>query len=263
MANTQLRASKQLYIDNNLDWNAKQIKNLANGTLDTDAATVGQMNALADSINAFQLKGTIDCSANPNYPAANAGHTYRVSVAGKIGGASGKTVAQYDVIECLVDSSASGDEATVGANWNRIPYANTSGSVTSTSSNVTDNAIVRMDSTTGQVIQTSPVTIDDNGSINIPSGQSYKINGTALTAANVGALASTNLVTRETPSGTLNGSNVTFTLANTPISGTEQVYVNGILQDAGAGNDYTISGTTITLLTAPISTDKIRVTYWK
>lgn len=68
-------------------------------------------------------------------------------------------------------------------------------------------------------------------------------------------------IVRETPSGTVNGSNLVFTLANTPESGTEQVFLNGLLQDAGSGNDYTISGGTITMQNAPDTGDKIRVTY--
>lgn len=97
-----------------------------------------------------------------------------------------------------------------------------------------------------------------------------KSNGTAISAASNTAAAdyanASNFVTRETPSGTVNGSNVTFTLAFTPVSGTEQVFLNGILQEPGAGNDYTISGATITYLTAPIgggTPDKIRVSYIK
>ena len=35
--------------------------------------------------DAMVYKGVIDCSTNPNYPAADAGHTYRISVGGKIG----------------------------------------------------------------------------------------------------------------------------------------------------------------------------------
>jgi len=54
----------------------------------------------------------------------------------------------------------------------------------------TDNAIVRFDSTTGKLIQNSLVTADDSGSVNIPSGQSYKIDGIALTYSDVGADAS-------------------------------------------------------------------------
>jgi hypothetical protein len=57
------------------------------------------------------------------------------------------------------------------------------------------------------------------------------------------------MVVRETPSGAVNGSNTTFTLANTPNPpGTEQLLLNGLLLESGAGNDYTISGTTITML---------------
>lgn len=91
-----------------------------------------------------------------------------------------------------------------------------------------------------------------------------KGNGTAISAATAGSdyFAPSDLITRETPSGTINGSTTAFTLANTPISGTEMVYQNGLLQDAG-GNDYSISTNTITFTTAPVSGDKIRVTYWK
>ena len=61
----------------------------------------------------------------------------------------------------------------------------------------TDNAIARYDTTTGKLIQTSLVTIDDSGSVNIPTGQTYKINGTAHTHAlgdlsDVGTATATN-----------------------------------------------------------------------
>ncbi len=45
----------------------------------------------------------------------------------------------------------------------------------------TDNAITRFDGTTGDTIQNSLATVDDNGAINIPTGQTYKINGSAHT----------------------------------------------------------------------------------
>lgn len=70
-------------------------------------------------------------------------------------------------------------------------------------------------------------------------------------------------VDKEVPSGTKNGSNATFTLANTPISNSEHVYLNGILQDAGSGNDYTITGATITMLNVPAASDKLVVSYRK
>lgn len=67
------------------------------------------------------------------------------------------------------------------------------------------------------------------------------------------------IITRETPTGTQNGTNVTFSLAHTPLSGTESVFVNGLLQ--GYTDDYTISGNQITFTLAPLSGDKIRVNY--
>ena len=87
--------------------------------------------------------------------------------------------------------------------------------------------------------------------------------GRVTAGTNPTVLALANVVTREVPSGLVNGSNTTYTLANTPVVGTEQVYLNGILLDVGAGNDYTISGATITMLVTPQTNDKLRVTYLK
>jgi fiber protein len=72
-----------------------------------------------------------------------------------------------------------------------------------------------------------------------------------------------NRVTRETPTGTINGSNATFTLAATPTAGTEEIFLNGILLEPGAGNDYTISGATITMLVVPQTGDRLKACYWK
>lgn len=60
------------------------------------------------------------------------------------------------------------------------------------------------------------------------------------------------LAINETPSGTVNGVNTVFTLADTPTSGTVMVWVNGLLMAEGAGSDYTISGGTITFTAGSI-----------
>lgn len=73
--------------------------------------------AVGGITDAMVLKGVIDCSANPNYPAADAGWSYKISVAGKIGGASGPNVEIGDTVYCIADSTASGNHATVGAYW--------------------------------------------------------------------------------------------------------------------------------------------------
>ena len=71
------------------------------------------------------------------------------------------------------------------------------------------------------------------------------------------------IVKSETPAGALNGSNTTFTIAAIPKTGTVDVFVNGVLQDAGTGNDYTIAGDTITMLYTLAAADKIRVSYFR
>lgn len=79
--------------------------------------------SLATGLDALVYKGAIDCGTNPNYPAADAGHVYVVSVAGKIGGASGEVVAAGDLILCKVDGSPSGTQAAVGANWDILEHS--------------------------------------------------------------------------------------------------------------------------------------------
>ena len=49
----------------------------------------------------------------------------------------------------------------------------------------------------------------------------------------------------------------TITIADTSAAQLVKVYRNGILLQEGAANDYTISGTTLTLTTDLIATDKI------
>lgn len=64
----------------------------------------------------FDFKGSTNTSGNPNYPAASKGDAYVVTVAGKIGGASGKSVDIGDVYVASADN-AGGTEASVGFNW--------------------------------------------------------------------------------------------------------------------------------------------------
>ena len=66
------------------------------------------------------------------------------------------------------------------------------------------------------------------------------------------SVGTNSFITNETPSGTVDGSNDEFTIANTPVSGTLQLFRDGQLL-TGGGADYSLSGTTITFTTAPVS----------
>lgn len=97
------------------------------------------------------FKGVIDCSANPNYPAADAGHLYKISVTGKIGGGSGPNVEAGDTIYCITDSTSAGTHASVGANW-VISQVNIDGAVVGPAS-ATDGNLAAFDGTTGKLIK--------------------------------------------------------------------------------------------------------------
>lgn len=65
------------------------------------------------------------------------------------------------------------------------------------------------------------------------------------------------------PTGTINGSNTTFTLSPTPsVAANVNCFENGLQQQQGAGNDYTISGATITYLTAPPTGAKLNCLWY-
>lgn len=365
-----------------LNLNSQKIINLATPTSSSDAATKGYVDTAVTGL--LDYKGVIDCSTNPNYPAASVGDFYVVSVAGKIGGASGVSVEAGDSIICNTDN-AGGTQASVGANFNII-QGNLNGAVIGPAS-ATDTAVALFDGTTGKIIKNSSVTVDSSGNIitngslgstgsrvvkgwftdlqvtntingsitgnaatvttnanltgdvtsvgnattiandavttvkildanvtaaklasdsvttvkilnanvttakiadaNVTlakianasanskllgsgasgSGSSYaeitlgtglSMSGTTLNASATGSFA-----TGETPSGTINGTNDTFTLANTPTSGSVALYANGIRLKSGSGNDYTISGSTITFESGaiPVLGDVLQADY--
>ncbi len=65
------------------------------------------------------------------------------------------------------------------------------------------------------------------------------------------------------PTGTINGSNTSFTLSPTPAAAANvNCFENGVQQQQGAGNDYTISGATITYLTAPPTGSKLNCLWY-
>jgi hypothetical protein len=134
----------------------------------SQAAVKAYADALIGAADAMTFKGVIDASTNPNYPAANAGDTYRVSVAGKIGGAAGPNVEVGDVIMALVDGIVTGTHAAVGASWN-IQQANIDGAVVGPVSSVAGQ-LASFSGTTGKVIQDSGFAVDSDGALAANSG---------------------------------------------------------------------------------------------
>jgi hypothetical protein len=178
-------------IDTNVNLGASNVN------VPSQAAVKAYADALIGANDAMVYKGVINASTNPNYPAGNAGDTWRISVAGKVGGASGTNVEIGDMISCLVDGSAAGTQAVVGANWNII-QANLDGAVIGPVSAVSGN-FATYSGTSGKIIQDSLLALDTDGALTansdlkIPSQKAVKTYAQPLNAnlTSLAAVAST------------------------------------------------------------------------
>lgn len=150
----------------------------------TNAPSIASVKAYADNLiganDAMVYKGAIDASASPSYPAGNRGDTWRISVAGKIGGSAGPNVEAGDLIICTTDGTASGTHATVGASWTII-QTNIDGAVTGPTSSTSGN-LATFNGTSGKVVADSGVAIDNDGTLAANSASRVPTQSAVVTA---------------------------------------------------------------------------------
>lgn len=76
----------------------------------------------------------------------------------------------------------------------------------------------------------------------------------------VDAVSNTDIAV-ENESANCNGATTNFTIDNTPIANSVQVFLNGLLQEEGSGKDYTLTGTTVAFAIAPETNDILIIHY--
>jgi len=94
------------------------------------------------------------------------------------------------------------------------------------------------------------------GQVKISTDGSGGVDGTQV-------ILHTDYITQGAVIGDLDGANTAFTLGYSPRSGTVTLILNGLVLADGAGNDYTISGNTVTMSYAPESDDRLVASYVK
>gem|GEM_PF-3763520 len=112
--NAQIAKDGSIAFTGNQSMGGNLLTNLGTPSSGNDAANKSYVDTAVTGL--LDFKGSTDCSGNPNYPSASKGDAYVVSVAGKIGGASGKSVDVGDLYVAIADN-AGGTEASVGTSW--------------------------------------------------------------------------------------------------------------------------------------------------
>lgn len=95
---------------------------------------------------------------------------------------------------------------------------------------------------------------------NLPARLAIGADGTQLTAVSglPAWVAPIRFADNEEPEGLINGTNHVFTLKNTPLNNSIQLYKNGLLLPA---TGYTVVGAAITITAAPVTNDVLAVNY--
>jgi len=242
-----------------------KIINVGTPSSSTDATTKGYVDtAISNLTSLYQYKGEARAATTGTLPA----NTYANGTAGTgatlTGNSNGALTAQDGVTLIVNDYLLVKNEAT-GANNGLYqltqvgdgshPYILTRATSMSTTTQYPGAMII---------VQSEGSTLANTIWL-CSNAEGLTVGTTAITFVQsaTGGLQASNFVDNEVVSGTINGSNTTFTLANTPVSGTVKLYLNGVRQQSGAGNDFTISSGTITMLTAPISGDILIADYRK
>lgn len=238
----------------------RKIVNLADPTAAQHAATKQYVDNVAAGLD---VKKSVDVATTAVLSGITYDGTAGTNGVGRITGATNAVDSITLVVgdRVLVKDEGSGTSARNGL-WEVVTLG--------TGDNGTWDRPSDFDNTPGSEVTAGAFTFIERGTVNKDRGfvlitdDPITLDGTAgtgLTWTQFSAASTSAFVTRETPSGTVNGTNTSFTLAQATVTtGSEEVFLNGLLQNASS-NDYSISANVITFTNAPVSGDTILTNY--
>ena len=235
-----LKKDGSVAMTGNLDVGNNSINNVASASTNNQAPNWGQVKGLVDGLSSLYKYKSARVVATTNVTISAVGTTV-----------DGVTLVSGDRVLLTGQTTQSENGIYV---WNGAAIAMTRAVDADTWSEYT-----------GCNVSINEGTANGDSKWFCPANDAGTLGITALTFTKEvsGALTTNNFVDKEIPTGAINGVNTAFTLSNAPISGSDHVHLNGLLMESGAGNDYTISGAVITFSVAPLTGEKIRVTYRK
>lgn len=102
---------------------------------------------------------------------------------------------------------------------------------------------------------------DPQKNVNASDMNQIKNQHNALETTVGGKVSTTSFVDGETPGGDMDGLNTTFNLSFTPVAGSVKLFLNG--QRLTLTTSYSITGSTVTMVTPPTSLDDLKADYRK
>lgn len=196
---------------------------------------------------------TISSSATPALGNLTDAGTDGITITGGTGAVigSGTSISQH-----VADSSHNGYLAS--SDWTSFSNKQPAGSyITALTGDVTasgpGSSVATLSSTAAVKSIHADSSVNLTGNVQLASGTNVTLSqiGQVIVINSTGGLSSSNFIVGEFPSGSINGINQNYTLAHTPVVNSDAIYLNGIRQYKGLGNDYTISSNVITFTVAP------------
>lgn len=203
-------------------------------TVDLSLATVTLPASITSTF--FDFKGNQSASGDPNYPTGAKGDVYYISVAGKVGGASGKTVTVGDMLICSADN-AGGTEASVGTSW----------FVTESNLDMTNVAI-----TGGSITGITDITVADGGTGRSTGTTAYALVATGTTATGAQQTLASGGTTEVLVGGGASALPVwtTATGSGAPVRGTSPTITTPVITNINPGANFTLTNNGVSVLTS-------------